>query len=74
MGPVVPGPPFEIGAPPFHVWTPGCCIHPIQYFENVAPPSGFWPHLLLNPCDGPEILYFVLALAANEANFFLLLL
>jgi len=23
---------FEICAPPFHVWPPGCCLHPIQYF------------------------------------------
>jgi len=38
-----PGPPFEIGAPPFHVWPLGCYIHPILYFKNVAPPSGFWP-------------------------------
>jgi len=38
------GPPFEIGAPPFNVWLPSCCIHPILYFLNVAPPpSGFWP-------------------------------
>ena len=42
-GAVVPGPPFEIGASPFHVWPPGCYIHPILYFKNVAPPSGFWP-------------------------------
>ena len=35
--------PFEIGAPPFHVWPPGCCIHPILYFKNVPPPFGFWP-------------------------------
>ena len=42
-GAMVPGPPFEIGAPPFHVWPPGCCIHPILYFKNVAPSSGFWP-------------------------------
>jgi len=46
--PVVTGPPpFEICAPPFHVWPPGCCIHPIQYFQNVASPSGFWPLLLI---------------------------
>ena len=32
--------------PGLHVWPPGCCIHPIQYFKNVAP-------LLLNPGDGP---------------------
>ena len=50
---VVPGPPFEIGAPPFHVWPLGCYIHPILYFKNVALPSGFWPPLLLNPGDGP---------------------
>ena len=54
-----PAPPFEIGAPPFHVWLPGCCIHPILYFKIVAPllvfgPS-FWflPPLLLHPGDGP---------------------
>jgi len=48
-GAVVPGPPFEIGAPPFHGWPTGCCIHPILYFKMrppfwfMAPPSGFWP-------------------------------
>jgi len=31
-GAVVPGPQFEIGVPPFHVWPTGCCIHPILYF------------------------------------------
>jgi len=24
-------PPFKICAPSFHVWPPGCCIHPILY-------------------------------------------
>jgi len=50
------GPPFEICSPQFHVWPPGCCIHPIQYFLNVAPPSGFWPRLLLYPGDGPGVI------------------
>jgi len=45
-GAVVPGPPFEIGAPPFHVWTSGCCIHPILYFKKVPTPSGFFPSFL----------------------------
>jgi len=45
--------PFEIGAPPFHVWPPGCYIHPILYFKNVAPPV-FWPPLLLHPGDWPK--------------------
>jgi len=27
--------------------APGCYIYPILYFENVVPPSGFWPLLLL---------------------------
>jgi len=51
-GAVLPGPPFEIGAPPFHFWPTGCCIYPILYFENVAP---FWflAPLLLNLGDGP---------------------
>ena len=45
---------------PFHVWPPGCCLHPILYFKNVIPPSGFWPllvfdPLLLNPGDGPAL-------------------
>jgi len=31
--------PFEICALPFHVWPPGCCIHPIQFFEMWPP---FW--------------------------------
>jgi len=38
-----PAPPFEIGVPPFHVWRPGCYIHPILYLKNEGPPSGFWP-------------------------------
>jgi len=56
---VVPGRPFEIGVPPFHVWPTGCCMHPILYFKNVSPllvssPS-FWflATLLLHPGDGP---------------------
>jgi len=55
-----PASPFKIGAPPFHVWPTGCCIHPVLYFKNVpppfwfsAPPSVFWPSLLLNSGDGP---------------------
>ena len=36
-------PPFEICAPSFHVWPPGCCIHPIQYFKNVPPLLVFGP-------------------------------
>jgi len=50
---VVPGPPFGIDAPPFHVWPTGRCIHPILYFKNVAPLLVFGP-LLLNSGDGPE--------------------
>jgi len=56
---VVPGPPFEIGAPPFYVWLPGCYIHPILYFKNVDPLLVFGPYfwflapLLQNPGDGP---------------------
>jgi len=52
-------PPIWNMCPPFHVWPPGCCIHPIKYSQNVtpfwflAPPSDFWPPLLLNPGDGP---------------------
>ena len=47
-----PSPPFEIGAPPFHVWPTGYCIHPILYFKNVAPLLVFSPPLLLNSGDG----------------------
>jgi len=56
-----PPPPFEIGSPQFHVWPPGCYIHPILYFKNVAPllvfgPSfGLWLPMLLNPGDGPGV-------------------
>jgi len=42
-GPVVPSPPFEIGAPPFHVWPTGCCIHPTLYLKNVVPLLVFGP-------------------------------
>jgi len=59
-----PAPHLKSVLPPFHVWPPGCCIHPIQYLKNVpppfwflAPPFVFWPPiggaLLLNPGDGP---------------------
>jgi len=57
--PVVPAPPFKICASPFHVFPPGCYIHPIQYFKNVPPSSGFGPSfwllapLLLYTGDGP---------------------
>ena len=49
--PMVPG-------PPFHVWPPGCCTHPIQCFLNVPPPFWFLAPLLLNPGDGP-VLYAI---------------
>jgi len=39
-----PVPPFKICAPLFHVWPPGCCIHPILYWK-MCPPCGFW-----HPC------------------------
>jgi len=70
-GPVVPGPPFEIGALPFHVWPTGCCTHPILHLKNVppfwflAPPSGFWPPLLLHPGDGPELTHIILGASAH---------
>jgi len=50
---VVPSPPFEIGAPPFHVWPTGCCTHPILYFKNVSPLFWFLAPLLLYPGDRP---------------------
>jgi len=28
----------------------------VLYFKNLAPRSGFWPPLLLNPGDGPAAL------------------
>ena len=58
-GPVVPSPSIWNMCPPLHVWPPGCCIHPIQYFKNVSPLLVFGPSiwilapLLLNPGDGP---------------------
>ena len=42
--------------PSFQVWPPGCYIHPILYFKNVAPPSGFWPLLLV---FGPPCCYIL---------------
>jgi len=55
-----PASPFEIGAPLFHIWPSGCCIHPILYFKNVVPllfflplHLVFGPPLLLNLGDGP---------------------
>ena len=35
--------------PPFHVWPPGCCIHPIQYFKNVPPLLVSGPSYFLAP-------------------------
>jgi len=31
-----PDPHLKSG-PPFHVWSPGCCIYPILYLKNIAP-------------------------------------
>jgi len=36
-------PPHLKSVPPFHVWPPGCYIHPILYFKNVAPLLVFGP-------------------------------
>jgi len=60
-GAVVPGPPpFEIGATPISRLAPRLwhtsntaftkCGPPFRF---LAPPSGFWPPLLLSPGDGP---------------------
>ena len=41
---MVPGAPFEIGAPPFHVSPPGCYIlHTSLQFKNMAPLLVFAP-------------------------------
>jgi len=42
--------------PPISCLAPVCCIHPILYLKNVAPPCGFWFPLLRNPGDGPATL------------------
>jgi len=64
---------FEISAPPFHIWPPGCYIHPVLYFKNVAP---FWflaPSVFLLPpaakswrraCQKPKLVY-----AASERQY-----
>jgi len=70
---VVPAPPFEICDPLFHV-CPLVAAY-IQYsIKNVAPPSGFWPLLLLNRGDGPsanKILYLVSFFVNHDILFFL---
>ena len=38
--------------PPFHVWPPGCCIHPMQYFSNVPPLLFFGPPCCYNLATG----------------------
>jgi len=40
--------------PPFHVWSPGCSIHPILYLK-MCPSCDFSPPLLRNPGDGPGL-------------------
>ena len=48
-------PPYLKYVPPhFMVGPPGCCIHPILYLENVAPPYFLAP-LLRNPGDNPAL-------------------
>jgi len=57
-GAVEPGPPFEIVAshftfgPPVAAYTQYCFFKCGSPFWFLAPPSGFWPPLLLNPGDG----------------------
>jgi len=53
-------PPHLKSVPPlFHVWPPGCCIHPILYLKKWPPfcflplHLVFGPPLLLNLGDGP---------------------
>ena len=41
-GPVVPFPHLKYVFP-FHIWPPGCCIHPTLYLKNVAPLVFFCP-------------------------------
>jgi len=44
--------PFEIGAPPFHFWPPGCYIHPTLHFKNMALPAAkSWRRACLEHCD-----------------------
>ena len=56
---MVPGPPFEICAPAFHVgslvaaYTQYSIFNMCTPFWFLAPLFGFWPPLLLNPDDGP---------------------
>ena len=37
-------PPHLRSVPPISVWPPGCYIHPIMYFKNVAPLLVFGPY------------------------------
>ena len=56
---MVPGAPFEIGAPHFTFVPPvaayiqSCILKMWPPFWFLTP-SGFWPPLLLNPGDEPE--------------------
>jgi len=63
-GAVGPGRPFEIGAPHF-TFGPlvatyiQCCILKMwPPFWFLAPPSGSWPPLLLNPGDEPDVVLY----------------
>jgi len=51
-GPVVTGPPFEIGSPPFHVW-PLIATYIQHCILKMWPPFWFLAPLLLNPGGGP---------------------
>jgi len=53
-GAVVPGPPFEIGAPHFTFGPPVAAYIQYCFLNMLPPPSGFWPPLLLNLGDGPD--------------------
>jgi len=66
---VVPCPPFKICAP-FHVWPPGCCIHPILYLK-MLPPLWFLPPAA-KPGDGSEYKprKFMLRTKAYECAYF----
>jgi len=65
-GPVVPGPPIWNLCPPISRLASWLLHTSNTVFKKCAPPSVFWPPLLLNPGDGPGLHPTHLLTRSNE--------